>query len=910
MELIIDTPRKNLSNEINNVIFIEKQFEIYFLNKLDILIKNNINVDYEYELEINKQYNSKIINKYTSISKIIFPILNKIIKDHKSYFEIESIQLFNNEEYNNDKEPYNNKGKILLNEKNFSIIRTKILYLFLLEIIDKTHKNYYDFEYIENVELFNNIYNKLKINLGEFISYTKLDEDNYIFDIEITLKNYIMLVCNSEILEQFNFFVLFLFPFLKIKIKNFNYEYFTYNNNFIKNEENNLLNKIIYIFIDYILYIQNFLNLKNIKNNIENIYLNFINSEIWVENLIDNFQNIKNKNFIDLIVILKMNLIKEQNNDFIKEKLNEILYIKFNHFIFNLYGKYSGLKINKKFFDNFKFNSIQSFVINFYNFEHYDYFQTLQEKNYNNMLKIFNINIEYINKIITVLNRKNLKLISFNIKQFNSKISYINDVMLQLTEFIKDLISKNLSQNLYLNFSNVLCENDYNNIFYNQTYYNKSNKYFNNNYYNNNDNINDLILSTPNLFFDINIYNEKIKKIKKNKNSFFYLTLFENNIKIVNNKNIEFYFFNEKNYFNLNRISHLKIGYFNNLVEINVLFNKFKLYELYSLQKIIIFIKNNSSLTPKILSKFFSLKWPKNNLKSIKIIFEKNILDKNKNLDMNLFSNEIINKYYFFTESFDDLNKNKLLKYQSDLTVLNKNSHKFENINQINSNNNNQKKNIFNFLHINNINSLNKDENLKPLPIKKKKKSLVGESTFISSNNLLINNKTKDLDISILNNKNNLNALNSNSNNYFNDIIKYPLNFVLFCSIDNYIQYKINNYNLFKIYNNINFNEKFDKNNEKKFLRENFIKNIFIKETKNYNNETLLYVIKKLDYKYNTNLFNKLCSKVKYNNKKNINLFQYIFLFMKNRLVYYNDFYDSEKVFKKYKDLLGKNFIL
>ena len=146
-----------------------------------------------------------------------------------------------------------------------------------------------------------------------------------------------------------------------------------------------------------------------------------------------------------------------------------------------------------------------------------------------------------------------------------------------------------------------------------------------------------------------------------------------------------------------------------------------------------------------------------------------------------------------------------------------------------------------------------------------------------------------------------MNALNSNSNNYFNDIIKYPLNFVLFCSIDNYIQYKINNYNLFKIYNNINFNEKFDKNNEKKIL---------IKETKNYNNETLLYVIKKLDDKYNTNLFNKLCSKVKYKNKKNINLFQYIFLFMKNRLVYYNDFYDSEKVFKKYKDLLGKNFIL
>ena len=187
---------------------------------------------------------------------------------------------------------------------------------------------------------------------------------------------------------------------------------------------------------------------------------------------------------------------------------------------------------------------------------------------------------------------------------------------------------------------------------------------------------------------------------------------------------------------------------------------------------------------------------------------------------------------------------------------------------------------------------------------------MVGESTFISSNNLLINNKTNNLDISLLNKKNNLNALNSNSNNHINDIIKYPLNFVLFCSIDNYIQYKINNYNLFKIYNNIYINEKFDKNNEKKILRENFVKNIFVKETNNYNNEILLYVIKKLDYKYNTNLFNKLCSKVKYKNKKNINLFQYIFLFMKNRLVYYNDFYDSEKVFKKYKDLLGKNFIL
>ena len=114
---------------------------------------------------------------------------------------------------------------------------------------------------------------------------------------------------------------------------------------------------------------------------------------------------------------------------------------------------------------------------------------------------------------------------------------------------------------------------------------------------------------------------------------------------------------------------------------------------------------------------------------------------------------------------------------------------------------------------------------------------MVGESTFISSNNLLINNKTNNLDISLLNKKNNLNALNSNSNNHINDIIKYPLNFVLFCSIDNYIQYKINNYNLFKIYNNIYINEKFDKNNEKKILRENFVKNIFVKETNNYNNE-------------------------------------------------------------------------
>ena len=192
---------------------------------------------------------------------------------------------------------------------------------------------------------------------------------------------------------------------------------------------------------------------------------------------------------------------------------------------------------------------------------------------------------------------------------------------------------------------------------------------------------------------------------------------------------------------------------------------------------------------------------------------------------MNLFSEECINKYYFYTDSFDDLNKNSLIKYQSDLTALNKNNNKFQTINNINSNIN-LKKNYFNFLHINNKN--NDEENLKSLPLNKKKKSLGGESTFISSNNLLINNKTNNMELSLLsenNNKNNLNILNKN---YLkNNIPKYPLNFVLFCTIDNYIQYKLNNYNLYKVYNNIFCNEKFDKNNEKKKIERKFYKKYF-----------------------------------------------------------------------------------
>ena len=125
----------------------------------------------------------------------------------------------------------------------------------------------------------------------------------------------------------------------------------------------------------------------------------------------------------------------------------------------------------------------------------------------------------------------------------------------------------------------------------------------------------DLIYSLP--YLDEYEYkNINLSKIREKK---FKLSLFDNNIRIKNSQTIDFYFFE---YFSLQRITHLTIGYFYNISELNKFFGKIKLYELCNMKKFICFLKSNNKINEKSLTTFFKLEWPKNTLESIKIMVQ------------------------------------------------------------------------------------------------------------------------------------------------------------------------------------------------------------------------------------------------------------------------------------------------
>jgi hypothetical protein len=183
----------------------------------------------------------------------------------------------------------------------------------------------------------------------------------------------------------------------------------------------------------------------------------------------------------------------------------------------------------------------------------------------------------------------------------------------------------------------------------------------------------DLIYSLPYL----DEYEYKNVNIRKKNKKKFMLVLFDNNIKIKSSQIIDFYFFE---YYSLQRITKLVIGYFNNLKELNKFLGKIKLYELCNMKKFICFLKNNMKINEKSLATFFKLHWPKNTLETIKIIFEKFVKIKedvinlyprnNKNIvliDMNKIYHSIMKQFYYSTNSKDEIKKIMLDKYQGDL---------------------------------------------------------------------------------------------------------------------------------------------------------------------------------------------------------------------------------------------------
>ena len=97
----------------------------------------------------------------------------------------------------------------------------------------------------------------------------------------------------------------------------------------------------------------------------------------------------------------------------------------------------------------------------------------------------------------------------------------------------------------------------------------------------------------------------------------------------------------------------------------------------------------------------------------------------------------------------------------------------------------------------------------------------------------------------------------------------------------------------------------FSKNLEKKKLKDKFQNAILISEYNNIRLNLIFYcAMIKIDAKNRNKYYlNKLMKKVRKGNcDTEINIFQYIFRFLKGRRVIYNDFPTSFKVFKKFGD--------
>ena len=824
---------KNINSQINP--YKDNTFKHFFTNRVDILMKSILPIDYEFHLESYEIHQPNL--KYSIFpSKILFPFISRVIKDHKSYLEIEAIELKNSNLFNYTPNPYNEKGIITLSEKSFDELRNRILYMLLIEFIDNSTKKYSSQE------------NDKMIDLSKFILYYKIGENSYIFDLNFKFQIYLHNITDSYIVEQFYFWFGFFIPYLNCKIRNFEYEYFMYDLN-ESNTSDSLYNKILFFFTEYISSCQNLIQ----KVHIENIVLILYNNYLWVEYILGDLKEKigenKFKNYLQQLINYNLNQTNVLNALILQQKLKRAENITFNHLKFNFYGKNSSIKFDKFITGNLKENKIRSIIVNFLNFENFEYIPLMKEKQekidniVNNAVDI----LSNLKKAIMIIDRKYLKIIHFSLKEYTSYKSYINKIMFIFRELIKEIISKNTIINIAISFNNYSNGIDVEDIFYSYTYHPEEI---------NSNNFDDITFSSPQL----NINEEKIinksKIIKNNFSPSFKLILFEKDIKIQINKSIDFNFLN---IYNFERVTNLQLGYFMTLSQLIICLSKIKLYKMYRLNKVTFYIKSNNTINQINLKKFFEIQFPKKVLNSIKIIYEKQI--PYNNIDIFSLYEEIIVKNYFSTNSMDELQLNQIPKYQSDLTTVK---------------NNNGVYNLKRF----NVSMLN--------------------DTSMISNNLIQSGHSLLFDTTFMNDKNKLK----------NNFSKYPLDLVLICSVENFVQFKLNKYTLSKILLDISYNKKFDKNLDKKKLRDKFKNSIIISEYASKKFEMLIWIIKKLDEKKGSKNYFKLLQNIKQKGlNTNVNIFQRIFVFLKGRRIIYNDFPNSYKVFKKYKEIIQTDII-
>ena len=921
-------------------------FKINFLSLVDKTIESIIPIQYEFPLEKittnlleEKEYQQFIYD-------IFIPKLKEFINDNISFYKILAIQLkikhdklINNYDENNKNEDpeylfKSKSAKIKLNEKSFQEVRDDILNMLLIDFINNSEeKHYYKFMDIgDNDEDSENEYNLLC--LKNFISYKKINIHNKIEDYEYKIsfkfKDFMKVIINKDLYMQFKFWFQFFLQKIKIKIVSVEYEYYMNYNEINKGNENNLIinskeidfnsmikNQVIDFLNDYINFIDDLLNDKSSsslfktipKNKRPKVTLILINNINWINYLLieieKKFYNIKkviinyiqegnqNKNQINQIPEIKTNKNKDLEN-------NRSFY--YNNIYIKLFGKYSIYELNS-ILEKQNVNAIENIIINFDNFNHFEYISLLQEKEeiINNIRNIAIKILSSLSKFLIKIKKDKLKSIIFYIKYFNNENILLTEIQEKFNEFMIELIKQSAYvKYIDIFFSNIINEDDYNTDSLIKS---------------------DLIYSFP--YLDEFKY-KNINYIDRNQ-KVFKLVLFDNNIRIKKSQTIDFYYFE---FFSIQRINNLILGYFHNISELNTFLGKIKLYELCNMKKFVCFLKSNNKINEKSLTKFFKLQWPKNTLESIKLIFEKFVKIKvdniyiyprfNKNIiftDMNKIYNKIIKEFYYNTASKDEIEKIMLDKYQGDLggtmIIDNKINDSFENkINIIKKKKGIKNENEENTTNISNtlITNNTKIKNTTNISFMQQSKNILLQTSQPTINYILDNNKRNNY----MNELKSVNDMqNSNNNNYLlnNNKSNYPLRTFLIINSETYLKYFINT-NIKDFLKNsllyINMLENYQNQNENKFedkynLIDNCKKSLLVLNKNKTSILSLLFALNKTDNIIFTKL---LTSKLKFKiinyeyNKRNPAIFDYILTFLNSPILIFNDFKYSKKLFK------------
>ena len=915
-------------------------FKINFLSLVDKTIESIIPIQYEFPLEKITTNLSEEKEYQQFIYNIFIPRLKEFINENITYYKIVAIQLkikhdklINNYDENNKNEDpeylfKNKSAKIKLNEKSFQEVRDDILNMLLIDFINNSvEKHYYKFMDIEDND--NEEENEYKLLcLKNFINYKKINIHNKIYDYEYKIsfkfKDFVKVIIDKNLYMQFKFWFQFLLQKIKINIVSLEYEYFMNYNEIKKVSDNNLVikqnisynlmikNQVLDFLNEYINFIDDLLNDKSPsslfkgipKNKRPKVTLILINNMNWINYLLidieKKFYNIKEV-IINYIKEAKSNKTLEIKADKSEElEKNKNLY--YNNIYIKLFGKYSIYQLNSVL-EKQNVNSIENIIINIDNFNHFEYISLIQEKKeeiINNICKLAINLLSSLNKFIIKIKKDKLKSIILYIKYFNNNNILLKEIQEKFNEFMIELIKQSAYvKYIDIFFSNIINEDDYNIDSLIKP---------------------DLIYSFPHL----DEYRYKNIDYSKINQKEFKLVLFDNNIRIKKSQTIDFYFFE---YFSLQRITNLNIGYFYNISELNLYLEKIKLYELCNMKKFVCFLKSNNKINEKSLTKFFKLQWPKNTLESIKLIFEKFVKIKsdniyiypkfNKNIiftDMNNIYSSIIKEFYYKTVSKDEIEKIILDKYQGDLggTMIfdKKNNDSFEKkINIIKKKKLNKSENEENTTNINNttlITNNTKIKNTTNISFMHQSKNILLQTSQPTINYILDNNKRNNY-------MNELKSVNDmqNSNNYLfnNTKSNYPLRTFLIINSETYLKY-FNHTNIKDFLKNSilynNMMEKYINQNNNKFedkynLIQNCKKSLLVLNKNKTSILSLLYALNKTD----NIIFTKLLrSKLKFKIinyeyfKRTPAIFDYILTFLNSPILIFNDFKYSKKLFK------------